>query len=71
MVGSPEETGPLLYFHPASADTCYWIALVKRRGQTHDIAIRFAKSLADYRIVATEEVLTELLITAAHAAVHS
>lgn len=43
------------------ADTCYWIALLNPRDQTHDIAIRVSKGLTGYRIVTTEEVLTEVL----------
>ena len=43
------------------ADTCYWISLLNPRGQTHDIAIRVSKGLTGYRIVTTEEVLTEVL----------
>jgi predicted nucleic acid-binding protein len=43
------------------ADTCYWIALLNPRDQTHDIAIRVSKGLTDSRTVTTEEVLTELL----------
>ena len=43
------------------ADTCYWIALLNPRDQTHDIAIRVSKGLTGYRIVTTEEVITELL----------
>lgn len=43
------------------ADTCYWIALLNPKDQTHDIAIRVSKRLTAYRIVTTEEVLTELL----------
>jgi predicted nucleic acid-binding protein len=43
------------------ADTCYWIALLNPRDQTHDIAVRVSKGLTDYRTVTTEEVLTELL----------
>jgi predicted nucleic acid-binding protein len=43
------------------ADTCYWIALLNPRDQTHDIAIRVSKGLTDYSTVTTDEVLTELL----------
>jgi predicted nucleic acid-binding protein len=43
------------------ADTCYWIALLNPRDQTHDIAIRVSKGLMAYRIFTTEEVLTEFL----------
>jgi predicted nucleic acid-binding protein len=43
------------------ADTCYWIALLNPRDQTHDIAIRVSKGLTGYRIVTTDEVLTEVL----------
>jgi len=43
------------------ADTCYWIALLNPRDQTHDIAIRVSEGLTDDRIITTEEVLTELL----------
>lgn len=43
------------------ADTCYWIALLNPRDQTHNIAIRVSKGLTDYRTITTEEVLTELL----------
>lgn len=43
------------------ADTCYWIALLNPRDQTHDIAIGVSKGLKDCRIITTEEVLTELL----------
>ena len=39
------------------ADTCYWIALLNPRDQTHDIAIRVSRGLTGYRIVSTEEVL--------------
>jgi len=43
------------------ADTCYWIALLNPRDQTHDIAIRVSKGLRAHRIVTTDEVLTEFL----------
>jgi predicted nucleic acid-binding protein len=43
------------------ADTCYWIALLNPKDQTHEVAIRVSKGLADCRILTTEEVLTELL----------
>lgn len=43
------------------ADTCYWIALLNSKDQTHDIAVRVSKGLATYRLLTTEEVLTELL----------
>jgi predicted nucleic acid-binding protein len=43
------------------ADTCYWIALLNPKDQTHDSAIRVSKGLTDYRLVTTDEVLTELL----------
>ena len=43
------------------ADTCYWIALLNPRDQTHRIAIRVSKGLTDHRTVTTQEVLTELL----------
>jgi uncharacterized protein len=43
------------------ADTCYWTALLNPKDQTHDIAIRVSKGLTGYRIVTTEEVLTEVL----------
>lgn len=43
------------------ADTCYWIALLNPRDQTHDIAIRVSRGLTGYRIVTTEEVLTAVL----------
>ena len=43
------------------ADTCYWIALLNPKDQTHDIAVRVSKGLATYRMLTTEEVLTELL----------
>jgi len=43
------------------ADTCYWIALLNPRDQIHDIAIRVSKGLTGYRIITTEEVLTEVL----------
>jgi predicted nucleic acid-binding protein len=42
-------------------DTCCWIALLNPKDQTHDNAIRVSKSLTGYRIVTTEEVLTEFL----------
>jgi predicted nucleic acid-binding protein len=47
--------------HAVFADTCYWIALLNPRDQTHDIAIRVSRGLTGYRIVSTEEVLTEVL----------
>jgi predicted nucleic acid-binding protein len=43
------------------ADTCYWIALLNPRDQTHDIAIGVSMALKDFRTITTEEVLTELL----------
>jgi len=43
------------------ADTCYWIALLNPRDQTHDIAVRVSKGLTDYRTITSEEVLTEFL----------
>jgi predicted nucleic acid-binding protein len=43
------------------ADTCYWIALLNPKDQTHDIAVHVSKGLTADRIVTTEEVLTELL----------
>jgi predicted nucleic acid-binding protein len=43
------------------ADTCYWIALLNPRDQTHDSALRVSRGLTAYRIVTTEEVLTEVL----------
>jgi uncharacterized protein len=43
------------------ADTCYWIALLNPRDQTHDNAIQVSKGLIACRIFTTEEVLTELL----------
>ena len=43
------------------ADTCYWIALLNPKDQTHDIAVRVSKGLTAYRILTTEEVLTELV----------
>ena len=43
------------------ADTCYWIALLNPKDQTHDIAVRVSKSLTACRIITTEEVLAELL----------
>jgi len=43
------------------ADTCYWIALLNPKDQTHDIAVRVSKDLTDYRIVTAEEILAELL----------
>ena len=47
--------------HAVFADTCCWISLLNPRDQTHDIAIRVSKGLTGYRIVTTEEVLTEVL----------
>jgi predicted nucleic acid-binding protein len=47
--------------HAVFADTCYWIALLNPKDQTHDIAVRVSKGLADCRIVTAEEILTELL----------
>jgi predicted nucleic acid-binding protein len=38
------------------ADTCYWIALLNPRDQTHDQAVSVSKGLGASRIVATEEV---------------
>ncbi len=43
------------------ADTCYWIALLNPKDQTHDIAVRVSKRLSAYRIFTTEEILTEPL----------
>jgi predicted nucleic acid-binding protein len=43
------------------ADTCYWIALLNPRDQTHRYAVQVSKGLTDCRIFTTEEVLTELL----------
>ncbi len=37
------------------------IALLNPRDQTHDISRRVSKGLTGYRIVTTEEVLTEVL----------
>jgi predicted nucleic acid-binding protein len=47
--------------HAVFADTCYWIALLNPKDQTHDVAIRVSKGLTDCRIVTAEEILTELL----------
>ncbi len=43
------------------ADTCYWIALLNPRNQTHGIAVDVSKGLGSSKIITTEEVLTELL----------
>lgn len=43
------------------ADTCYWIALLNPRDQTHDKAISVSKGLGQARIITTDEVLTEFL----------
>ena len=43
------------------ADTGYWIALINERDQGHEKAVEVRTSLAEYRIVTTEMVLTELL----------
>jgi uncharacterized protein len=43
------------------ADTCYWIALLNPRDQTHEFAVSVSKTLGTVRIVTTEEVLTEFL----------
>lgn len=43
------------------ADACYWIALLNPRDQTHHNAVHVSKGLTAYRMVTTEEVLTELL----------
>jgi predicted nucleic acid-binding protein len=43
------------------ADTCYWIALLNPKDQTHDIAVDVSKGLSSSKIITTEEVLTELL----------
>jgi uncharacterized protein len=43
------------------ADTCYWIAVLNPKDQLHDSAIQASEQLRDYRIITTEEVLTELL----------
>jgi predicted nucleic acid-binding protein len=43
------------------ADICYWIALLNPKDQTHEVAIRVSRALADYRILITEEGLTGLL----------
>ena len=43
------------------ADTGYWIALINERDQGHEKAIEVRTSLAEYRIITTEMVLTELL----------
>ena len=43
------------------ADTCYWIALLNPKDQTHDIAVRVSKGLTQCRMVTAEEILTEFL----------
>jgi len=43
------------------ADTCYWIALLNPRDQTHDNAVSVSKDLGKARIITTDEVLTEFL----------
>jgi len=36
------------------ADTCYWIALLNPKDQTHDIAVRVSKGLTECRIVTAD-----------------
>jgi uncharacterized protein len=43
------------------ADTCYWIALLNPRDQTHDEAVQVSQGLIARRMFTTEEVITELL----------
>jgi len=43
------------------ADTCYWIALLNPRDQTHKNAIEVSKGLVAARMITTDEVLTEFL----------
>jgi len=43
------------------ADTCYWIALLNPKDQVHDAAVNVSRSLGEFSIVTTEEVLTEFL----------
>lgn len=43
------------------ADTGYWISLINERDQGHEKAIEVRTSLAEYHIITTEMVLTELL----------
>lgn len=47
--------------HAVFADTCYWIALLNPKDQTHDIAVKVSKGLGSTRMITTEAVLTELL----------
>ena len=42
------------------ADTLYWIALINSRDQWHESAVSINSVLTDVRLVATENVLTEL-----------
>ena len=43
------------------ADTGYWVALIRRRDELHDIARRITDELPPHRIVTTEMILVELL----------
>lgn len=43
------------------ADTQYWIAVTIQNDQWHDKAVQTTRSLKDYTIVTTEEVLSEFL----------
>jgi predicted nucleic acid-binding protein len=42
------------------ADTCYWIALLNPRDQTHDIAVRVSKGLTDYTLSYPHEYLSSI-----------
>ncbi|ELR99503.1 hypothetical protein [Gloeocapsa sp. PCC 73106] len=42
------------------ADTFYWIALLNPRDENHQRVKNFNRSLDNYRIVTTDEVLTDV-----------
>jgi len=48
------------------ADTLYWGAILHPQDQYRGEAIRARKALGDFRLVTTDEVLTELLDGLAH-----
>jgi predicted nucleic acid-binding protein len=43
------------------ADTLYWVAITHRKDQWHQAALNISRTLAEYHLVTTDEVLTEVL----------
>jgi len=43
------------------ADSLYWVALANKRDEWHEAVQKVSKTLGEFRIVTTDEVLTEFL----------